>query len=85
MRAIENAVLILVEAMAPTPPVGATVDSALDSALVDDLGYDSLRLLELSIAAEQAFALPPVSPDKLVGIVTVRDLAEFVRAQQDQP
>ena len=80
MSPTESDVLALVEALAPTPVVA----TALDSALVDDLGYDSLRLLELSIAAEQAFALPPVSPDMLVGIVTVRDLAHFVRAQQDQ-
>ncbi len=47
------------------------------------LGYTSLRLLELSIAVERVFALPPLSHDTLAGVSTVGDLVNLVRAQKD--
>ncbi len=77
MTTIEREVLALVAAMAPAagPP-------GLEDTFVG-LGYTSLRFLELSIAVEHAFSLPPLTPESLAGVSTVADLAELVRARQD--
>lgn len=74
MTTIGSDVFALVTAMAPGP-----VEPALHSAFVGDLGYTSLRLLELSIAVERAFALPPLTPDTLAGVQTVGDLVALVQ------
>jgi len=50
--------------------------------LIDDLGYTSLRLLELCIAVERAFALPPLEQDALAGVRTVGDLVDLVQTQK---
>ena len=55
----------------------------LHGALIDDLGYTSLRLLELCIAIERAFALPSLGQEALVGVRTAGDLVDLLRAQQD--
>ena len=79
MTEIQHDVLALVAAMAPD-----TADRAdLDSALIADLGYCSLRLLELSIAVERAFALAPLSQETLARVATVGDLVELVRMHKD--
>ena len=80
MTAIQDDVLALVTALAPGP----AAEPDLHSALIDDLGYTSLRLLELCIAVERAFALPPLGHDTLVGVRTVGDLVDLVRAQKDK-
>ena len=78
MTDIQRDVLALVAAMAPD-----TADRpGLDSALIADLGYSSLRLLELSIAVERAFTLAPLSQEALAGVATVGDLVELVRTQK---
>ncbi|HTY34552.1 acyl carrier protein [Mycobacterium sp.] len=78
MSVIEKEVLALVAAMAP-----AANDPHLHDTLMVDLGYTSLRLLELSIALERAFGLPPLTPESLAGVSTVGDLVNLVRKQQD--
>jgi acyl carrier protein len=80
MTAIQDDVLALVTALAPAP----VAEPDLHGALVDDLGYTSLRLLELCIAVERAFALPPLGQDALAGMSTVGDLVELVRTQKDR-
>lgn len=65
----------LVLAMAPTPS-GAESD---DLWLVDDLGFDSLRLMELTVALERAFELPRQRPDQLAGVRRVGDVIAFVQ------
>lgn len=79
MTSIQRDVLTLVAAMAPDPGP----EPGLCSALIADLGYSSLRLLELSIAVERAFSLAPLSQEALAGVATVGDLVELVRTQQD--
>lgn len=54
----------LVLAMAPEPPA----ELADDHRLVEDLGFDSLRLMELTVVLERAFALPRYRPEQLVGV-----------------
>ena len=80
MTAIQDGVLALVTALAPAPAAG----SNLHGALIDDLGYTSLRLLELCIAIERAFALPPLGQDALAGVRTVGDLVDLVRTHKDR-
>jgi acyl carrier protein len=49
-----------------------------ETAFVDDLGADSLDVVELTMALEEAFSLPDTPEDALAGIVTVGDLADYV-------
>lgn len=48
------------------------------TALVDDLGYDSLSLLELMGLLEAEFGLPPVDGD-FSRVRTLRDVEDLVR------
>lgn len=50
----------------------------MDTAFVDDLGADSLDVVELTMALEEEFSLPEVSDDELKKLVTVGDLVEYV-------
>ncbi|MDR1131332.1 MAG: acyl carrier protein [Oscillospiraceae bacterium] len=50
----------------------------MDTAFVDDLGADSLDVVELTMALEEEFSLPEVSDEELKKIVTVGDLVEYV-------
>ncbi|MGW4773557.1 acyl carrier protein [Nocardia sp. NPDC004278] len=54
----------LVLAMAPQPPA----ELSDEHRLVEDLGFDSLRLMELTVVLERAFALPRYRPEELVGV-----------------
>lgn len=81
MTSIETDVLTLVKAMAPAP-IGTGSPGCDDT--FAGLGYTSLRFLELSIAVERAFDLPPLAPEVLAGVVTVGDLVNLVRAQRDR-
>ncbi|MEF9970814.1 MAG: acyl carrier protein [Oscillospiraceae bacterium] len=48
------------------------------TAFVDDLGADSLDIVELTMALEEEFSLPEVSDDEIKSIVTVGDLVDYV-------
>ncbi len=52
-------------------------DVAADARLIDDLGFDSVRLIELTMALERAFGLPPQRPENLATINTVDDVVTF--------
>lgn len=61
-------------------------DVAPDARLVDDLGVDSVRLIELTMALERAFGLPPQRPENLATITTVDDVVVFaLTAAKDSP
>jgi acyl carrier protein len=49
-----------------------------DTVFVDDLGADSLDVVELTMALEEEFGLPEVPEEDLKAIVTVGDLADYV-------
>lgn len=51
---------------------------SMDTAFVDDLGADSLDVVELTMALEEEFALPEVPEEDLKDIVTVGNLADYV-------
>lgn len=49
-----------------------------DTAFVDDLGADSLDVVELTMAMEEEFGIPEVAEEDLKTIVTVGDLITYV-------
>lgn len=58
------------------PEVGAEVTP--DSRLVEDLGYHSLALLELSVLLEDTFGLPPLDETATREIGKVGDITHLV-------
>jgi acyl carrier protein len=64
----------LVCAMAPDQ--GAPAGD--DRCLVEDLGFDSLRLMELTVVLERAFGLPRYRPEQLVGVRRVGEVIALV-------
>ena len=55
-----------------------------DTSFVDDLGADSLDVVELTMSLEETFSLPDTPEDELTNIHTVGDLADYVsRATQE--
>jgi len=52
------------------------VDAATD--LEDELGFDSLALVELALALEQEFDMPPLSEGEALEIRTVGDVQDVV-------
>ena len=55
-----------------------------DTSFVDDLGADSLDVMELTMALEETFSLPDTPEDELTNIHTIGDLADYVsRATQE--
>lgn len=71
---VRSRVRRLIGAMAPSGRASADPNSRL----VEDLGYDSLRLLELSIALEEAFALQRIESEDTLSIVTVTEVEDLV-------
>ena len=60
-------------------------DVAADARLIDDLGFDSVRLIELTMALERAFGLPPQRPENLATITTVDDVVTFALTAAKDP
>jgi acyl carrier protein len=56
---------------------------AAGARLVDDLGFDSVRLIELTMALERAFGLPPQRLENLASITTVDDVVAFALTTGD--
>ncbi len=54
-----------------------------DTSFVDDLGADSLDVVELTIELEEEFGMGEVAEEDLKKIRTVGDLAEYVKAHTD--
>ncbi|MEV0355068.1 acyl carrier protein [Nocardia sp. NPDC050697] len=73
--AIAEPVRTLIARMAPDTPqrVGD------DERLIEDLGFDSIRLMELTVALERVFALPRQNPEDLADILRVGDVVGLVR------
>jgi acyl carrier protein len=56
-------------------------DLVPEADLLDDLGADSLDVVELAMALEEEFSLE-VPDEDLENIRTVRDIIEYVRARK---
>ncbi|WP_378738612.1 acyl carrier protein [Nocardia brasiliensis] len=72
--AVAERVRTLVTAMAPNPQA-ATDDG---QRLIEDLGFDSLRLMELTVVLERAFDLPRYKPEQLVGVRRVGEVIGLI-------
>jgi len=51
---------------------------AMDTSFIDDLGADSLDVVELTMAIEAAFDVPEVDDDIVARLVTVGDVFQFI-------
>ena len=49
-----------------------------ETAFVEDLGADSLDVVELTMALEEEFSLPDTPEEELMNIHTVGDLADYI-------
>ena len=54
-----------------------------ETAFVDDLGADSVDLVELSMALEDEFDLEEMEEEDINSIVTVGDLYKYMQAHLD--
>ncbi|MEP9391483.1 acyl carrier protein [Gordonia sp. VNQ95] len=66
---------------AMVPPSGAAVgaEDLLGTArLREDLGFESIRLIELTMVLERRFALAAIPPEELAGVRTVDDVIAVI-------
>lgn len=54
-----------------------------DSAFVDDLGADSVDLMDLSMALEEEFGMEEMEAEEIESIVTVGDLYKYMQDHLD--
>ena len=54
-----------------------------DTAFVDDLGADSVDLMDLSMALEDEFGIEEMDSDEIESIVTVGDLHKYMQEHLD--
>jgi acyl carrier protein len=71
---IRQTVLTVILEMAPNPEGG----NAPETALVDDLGYHSLALMEVAFALEDEFDLDPIDEASARKITTVGAVQDYV-------
>ena len=55
----------------------------MDTSFVDDLGADSLDVVELTMAIEEEFNIPEVDEDTVTNLVTVGDVVRFLSENCD--
>lgn len=54
-----------------------------DTAFVDDLGADSVDLVDLSMALEEEFGMEEMEEDDISSITTVGDLYKYIQDHLD--
>ncbi len=63
---------------------GVEMDSiTMDTTFEEDLGADSIDIVELSMALEDAFDVGEMSEDDLGNITTVGDLVQYIQANTE--
>lgn len=63
---------------------GVDVDTiTMETSFEDDLGADSIDIVELSMALEDAFDVGEMSEDDLTNISTVGDLVQQIQARTE--
>ena len=55
----------------------------MDTTFTDDLGADSLDIMELSMALEEEFGVSEMSEEDIAGIATVGDLVNYLQNKLD--
>lgn len=67
-----------------TDQLGVEPDAVtLEATFVEDLGVDSLDLVELSMALEDEFGIEEMSEEDMANIKTVGDLVEYLGKHLD--
>ncbi|MGA8115291.1 MAG: phosphopantetheine-binding protein [Actinocatenispora sp.] len=70
---------VVVGRLAPTPVASADPDRRL----IEDLGYHSLALVELTFLLEELFSLEQTEADRAANIRTVADVAGYIAEVRD--
>jgi acyl carrier protein len=78
-----GAVAAVRELVVEMSPLGIS-EVAPDTALVEELGFDSLGLVELLVVIEDRLGLPPLEEQTLTGIERIADLEALVAAERDR-
>ena len=60
---------------------GVDVDSITMDTSFEDLGADSLDIVEMTMAVEEEFGLEDMDEEDLSGISTVADLVRYLKSQ----
>jgi len=55
----------------------------MDTAFEEDLGADSLDIVDLSMALEEVFGVEELTEEEIAGIKTVGDLVHFLQGRLD--
>lgn len=55
----------------------------MDTTFTEDLGADSLDIVELSMALEEEFGVSEMSEEDIAGIATVGDLVTYLQNKLD--
>jgi len=55
----------------------------MDTAFEEDLGADSLDLVDMSMALEELFGVEELTEEEIAGITTVGDLVRFLHSRVD--
>ena len=55
----------------------------METTFADDLGADSLDIVELSMALEEEFGVSEMSEGDIAGIATVGDLVNYLQSKLD--
>ena len=55
----------------------------MDTAFEEDLGADSLDLVDMSMALEEVFGVEELTEEEIAGITTVGDLVRFLQSRVD--
>jgi len=55
----------------------------MDTAFEEDLGADSLDLVDMSMALEEVFGVEELTEEEIAGITTVGDLVRFLQSHVD--
>ena len=61
--------------------VGVAVDSITMDTSFEDLGADSLDIVEMTMAVEEEFGLEDMDEEDLSGISTVADLVRYLKSK----
>ena len=61
--------------------LGVEADSITMDTSFEDLGADSLDIVELTMAVEEEFGLENMDEDDLSGVATVADLVRYLKSK----
>ena len=56
----------------------------LETSFADDLGADSLDVVEMTMALEEEFDIPETDDEVLVKLVTVRDVLRYIQSKVEE-